>query len=357
MCAGEMIIDYMIDCALTQTKMTERSTWLYVDTKIVPIGRTALVDWMLVNNCKAYKPRFQFCQTAAHMAALKEWGDIHSNDHWVDCLHADEVWFYLVDLKGKYYLLPEIIALGFISREALNFSVESRTNITKLMYLIVCARPRPEYNFDGKIGCYPVAEWTQAINNSLNRPAGTWTITPRSMDAPMYFQMIRDLVAPDVVKKMNWETPGRMRHLRWQDDNASSHCKRDMPNRLQALYNEHIVAKMRGVATMSKSAQVPRSPNVNVLDLGVNRALGTAVSKVMKKNILELHSVIKECWKQFCPRKLERLFAMATCNAKVYAASGGRRCKNPSAKLRKAQAANRLWDRVDEWEPTDEDLL
>ena len=46
---------------------------------------------------------------------------------------------------------------------------------------------------------------------------------------------------------------------------------------------------------MSKSAQVPRSPNVNVLDLGVNRALGSAVSKVMKKNILELHAVIEQC--------------------------------------------------------------
>ena len=172
----------------------------------------------------------------------------------------------------------------------------------------------------------------------------------------MYFQMWRDLVAPAVVAKMNWvqRTP---RHLRMQDDNASSHCGRGMVGRLQALYNEHIVAKMEGVATMSKSAQVPRSPNVNVLDLGVNRSLGSAVSKLPKKSLIELHHTVEKCWEEFCPMKLERLFALCTCNAKVYVASGGKRKKNPSAKLRIAQMKRRLWDRVDEWEPCEKDLM
>ena len=352
---GSQLIDYMVECCLTRTKMTQRSLTAHVNKFIVPISRNALSDWLYANNVKCIKPRFQFCQTQAHMTALEKWGTIHSRDHWIDCLHGDEVWFYRVDLKGKYILLPEILARNFVSRDFLNFAVSSRGNIEKLMYLIVVARPRWEYGFDGKIGCWPVAEWRQAKRNSANRPAGTWEIKPVSMDAPMYLQMWRDLVAPAVVKKMNWicDEP---RHLRHQDDNASSHCKRDMVNRLQLLYDTHIVAHMPGVATMSKSAQVPRSPNVNVLDLGVNRSIGQAVSKLPKKSITELLKTVNTCWHDFCPKKLERLFALCTINAKVYAASGGKRKHTPSAKLRSAHLEGCLWERVDEWQPTAKDL-
>ena len=129
-----------------------------------------------------------------------------------------------------------------------------------------------------------------------------------------------------------------------------------MVGHLQGLYDTHIVARMQGVATMSKSAQVPRSPNVNVLDLGVNRSLGSAVSKLPKKTMRELHAVVMASWASFCPLKMDRLFALVTCNAKVYAASGGRRKRNPSVKLRAAQLKDRLWDRVDEWEPEYKDL-
>ena len=99
---------------------------------------------------------------------------------------------------------------------------------------------------------------------------------------------------------------------------------------------------MPGVATMSKSSQVPRSPNVNVLDLGVNRSIGQAVSKLPKKSLDELLVTVAKCWRDFCPRKLERLFALCTINAKVYAASGGKRKKTPSAKLRTAHMKGRL---------------
>jgi hypothetical protein len=134
------------------------------------------------------------------------------------------VWFYVFDLKGKYYILPEVIAHGYVQREYMNFAVESRGNIAKIVYLIVLARPRPEYNFDEQVGCYPVVEYRQAINRSVNRPAGTWEMRPVSMDAPMYLQMFQELIAPDIINKMNW-VGSRPRNIRWQDDNASPHVK------------------------------------------------------------------------------------------------------------------------------------
>lgn len=183
------LIDYMVKCCLSKTKMTERSMTAHVNQYIVPISRNALMDWLIKHNVKEVKPRFQFLQTEEQMTALEKWGEIHSRDHWVDCLHGDEVWFYRVDLKGKYILLPAVLALNYVSRDFLNFAVVSRGNIQKIMYLIVVACPRWEHGFNGKVGCWPVAEWRQAVNNSVNRPAGTWEIRPVSMDAPMYFQM------------------------------------------------------------------------------------------------------------------------------------------------------------------------
>ena len=138
--------------------MTERSTTAFVNKNIVLISRNALVDWMKRHHVRNVRPRFQVIQTEAHMAALEKWGAIHPKDPWIDCLHADEVWFYRCDLKGKYILLSEVFALEYVSSDFLNFAVESRGNIDKVMYLIVAARPQWEYGFDGKIGCWPVAE-------------------------------------------------------------------------------------------------------------------------------------------------------------------------------------------------------
>jgi hypothetical protein len=109
---------------------------------------------------------------------------------------------------------------------------------------------------------------------------------------------------------------------------------------------------MLGVAPMSKSRQVPRSPNCNVLDLGANRSIGQAVSNSPKRTIGELHTVVMSAWKALGPLKIERLFAMVTLNAKVYAKSEGKRMKNPSVGLRSAQRKGRLWETVDKWQPS-----
>lgn len=349
--AGEKVVAYMVQCCVKQHKMTERLLTAHVNKHIVPISRNALVDWLRVNRAKDYKPRFQNSQTPEQMIALAKWGEVHSKDHWIDCIHADEVWFYLYDLKGKYILLPEVIAEGYVDRAFLNHCVSSRGNISKIMYLIVVARPRPEYRFDGKLACIPVIEWRRAIRNSCLRPAGTWEMKAVSMDAPFYLQLFEEIVAPAIVEKMNWIS-SRPRHIRWQDDNASSHCKRDMVERLQEKMDLLVVANMPGVLTMSKSTQVPRSPNTNVLDGGINRSIGSDISKLPKKSLSELHATVMAAWDKLDPLKIERLFAMVTCTAKVYARSGGRRLKNPSVGLRTAQRKGRLWEKVDEWQPT-----
>lgn len=259
----------------------------------------------------------------------------------------------LYDLRGKYIYLPEIMAEGYVDRAFLNHCVSSRGNIKKIMYLIVVARPRPEYGFDGKIACIPAIEWKQAVRSSVNRPAGTCEMKPVSMDASFYLQLFEDIIAPAIVKKMN-RRGSRPRHIRWQDDNASSHYKRDMVRRLQERFDECVVAKMRGVATMSQSDQIPRSPKTNVLDRdrGINRSIGTAVSKLPKKTLAELHATVMGAWDKLDPKKIKRLFAMLTRTTKVYARPKGRWLKNPNVGLRIAQRRGKLWERVDEWQPS-----
>ena len=275
----------MIKCVKERNKMTFASTHAHVTKNIVPIGEWALRNWLKKHKVKKLKPRFVFSQTAEHKANALLYGQLHYNETWVDAIHADEVWFYMYDLKGHYLILPELLIHDFVDTEMINFATKSRGNIQKIMYLVVIARPRAKYNFDGKIGCYPVVEWRQAARDSKYRRKGTWEMHSVSMDAPMYQQMIRDLVAPAIVEKMDWISKRGLRTLRFFDDNASSHVKRGMLVRLQALFQVEIVNKMRGVKQMIRGDQHARMPNVNACDLGVNRKLGNGISKMHKRTL------------------------------------------------------------------------
>ena len=78
----------------------------------------------------------------------------------------------LKNLK-KYYLLPE--------EDEPHRTCKNKNYIPRLMFLCVCARPRfrnGECVFDGKIGCFPLVTYGQAIRGSHNRLHGEEVIKP-----------------------------------------------------------------------------------------------------------------------------------------------------------------------------------
>ena len=343
---ADALMHYMINECYAHRKMTLRTITRHVNKNIVPISESALRKWMHRRKVKRLNPRMQFSQTDAQITGAYEYGKLHENDEWVDALHADEVWMYTFDLRGHYYVLPEILLDGLMDRDVINYATASRHAVAKVMYLIVVARPRFKHNFNGLVGCYPVGHY----------PPPDHTFKVCSMDAPQYLHMFEQLVAPDIVRKMDWRSSAGVRHLRWFDDNASSHVMRGMPLRMQRAFDRCVVANMRNVGSMRRGDQRPRTPNVNALDLGVNRALGLKVSRTHDRSIASLNATVARAFTEFDPKALERIFALVTCNCKVYVASGGVRKKNPHPGLRKAQEEGRLWEHVREWEPADADI-
>ena len=90
-----------------------------------------------------------------------------------DFVYIDEKWFYLSQKSEKYYLLPE--------EDEPHRTCKNKNYIPRLMFLCVCARPRfrnGECVFDGKIGCFPLITYGQAIRRSENRLRGEQVIKP-----------------------------------------------------------------------------------------------------------------------------------------------------------------------------------
>ncbi|KAH9139235.1 hypothetical protein AeRB84_016490 [Aphanomyces euteiches] len=91
----------------------------------------------------------------------------------LDCVHVDEKWFYVTQVKEKVYVYDdEVLAAR---------STKSKSFITKVLFLAAVARPRynnkKEPTFDEKIDIWPFLETTHAQSNSKNRPKGSLVLT------------------------------------------------------------------------------------------------------------------------------------------------------------------------------------
>ena len=85
-----------------------------------------------------------------------------------DFVFIDEKWFYLSQKSENYYLLP--------MEDEPHRTCKNKNYIPRIMFLCVCANG--ECIFDGKIGCFPLVTYEQAIRRSHNRIRGEEVIKP-----------------------------------------------------------------------------------------------------------------------------------------------------------------------------------
>ena len=73
-------------------------------------------------------------------------------------IHLDEKWFFLIQEKERYLLLPE--------EKNPKHCIEHKSHITKVMFF--CAVVMPQYNpsaqswWDGKLGIWSIGDWEPA---------------------------------------------------------------------------------------------------------------------------------------------------------------------------------------------------
>jgi len=149
-----------------------------------------------------------------------------------DFVFIDEKWFYLSQKSEKYYLLPE--------EDDPHRTCKNKNYIPRLMFLCVCARPRfknGECVFDGKIDCFPLVTYGQAIRGSHNRLRGEEVIKPITS---ITRDVIRDFMINNVLPaiRAKWPREDVSKPIFIQQDNAPSHLKLDDPEFCEAAKQE-----------------------------------------------------------------------------------------------------------------------
>jgi len=197
-----------------------------------------------------------------------------------DFVFIDEKWFYLTQKSERYYLLPE--------EDEPHRLCKNKNYIPRIMFLCVCARPRFRNGvcvFDGKIGCFPLVNFEQAIRGSHNRLRGEEVIKPiQSITRDVIRDFMINRVLPAIRAK--WPREDVNKPIFIQQDNAPSHLKVDDPHFCA-------VAKQDGF-DIRLICQPPNSPDFNILDLGFFRAIQAIQYKKDAKTIKDLIPAVQE---------------------------------------------------------------
>lgn len=197
-----------------------------------------------------------------------------------DFVFIDEKWFYLSQKSERYYLLPD--------EDEPHRTCKNKNYIPRIMFLCVCARPRfrnGECVFDGKIGCFPLVTFEQAIRGSQNRLRGEQVIKPITS---ITRDVIRDFMVNNVLPaiRAKWPREDVNKPIFIQQDNAPSHLKVDDPQFCE-------VAKQDGF-DIRLICQPPNSPDFNILDLGFFRAIQAIQYKKDAKTLKDLIPAVQQ---------------------------------------------------------------
>lgn len=253
-----------------------------------------------------------------------------------DVVHSDEKWFYLMkdgqvcrvfpDKNGDYKLpaSPKIF---------------HKSRMPKVMILAVCARPRAEYAFDGKVGLWSFTLERPAKRSDIRTGTvvgETMILEDVSVDAEAYRQKVicKDGVFDAMRQKMWWfhqdarfttvdgvRVPsGKLVSNKWQftrrrgekcpEAGQPLHYQHDGARPHTAKTNTRAFAshsKMRGFR-INVVVQPAQSPDLNVDDLAFFNSLQSDVSLVAKESRRELLDAVISCWDAYPAEKMRSVW-------------------------------------------------
>jgi hypothetical protein len=178
-------------------------------------------------------------------------------------------------------------------------SVQSKRFISKLMVLTAIAKPNPEKNFDGKIGCFVFAQEENAKRKSKNRDKGTVVLQPIPVTGDVWAETMTAKVFPAIRRKMSW-----LNQVNVQFDNARPHTKASIQAKLLSA-----ARNKRGPdgLEIKLSPQPAQSPDLNLNDLGFYSSLDTFIGNNRSFNLLKLWDQISNAFLNYDSTKLTKL--------------------------------------------------
>ncbi|RIA05142.1 hypothetical protein BRARA_K00573 [Brassica rapa] len=205
-------------------------------------------------------------------------------------VHIDEKWFYMTKQTEKYYLLPE--------EEVPHRTCQSKNFITKVMFLAAMARPRfdDEGNetFSGKIGVFPFVTLQPAQRRSKNRDAGTLELkaltSVKRKDIKAY---LIEKIIPVIHER--WPIEDRGKTIFIQQDNARTHVECDDKEFQEAASKNGFDIRLM--------CQPPKSPDLNILDLGFFSAIQSLQYQACPTTVEDLVHAVEDSYDEYSSAK------------------------------------------------------
>jgi hypothetical protein len=245
----------------------------------------------------------------------------------------DEAFFYLKHLVQSTKTLPGV-------PEAAHDTVQSKTQIPKVMFLTLIALPRmtPTGNiFDGLVEIRPIVTYVPAKRSSKNRSKGTMELKSTSMTGRLYMELLtKENGLFDSLTRKGQGVVESNHHWTIQQDGAKPHV------------NKHVAAAIsaggctgnRNIGITTQSAQ---SPDVMVLDLAFFSSLQSYARRI-KYSVTSTEDFITQVQQAFREYPVDKLLRCCALQLVAYREilkdCGGNQYEMPHTGIRLRQKHN-----------------
>lgn len=228
-------------------------------------------------------------------------------------VHIDEKWFYHTNLSRKYWTAP--------GEKAPYFRVENKKHVNKVMFLGAVACPNQPSLESGAIGLYPIvktctAQRKRALGFTPKRLKGEQYLKNVTLDKQLFVEMLQKTVIPDILKKSD----GCTTKITIQMDSGGGHgggrkkLREVLFPDLDQWVRDHLPSLWphnTPIPEICFVAQPPRSPDLNVLDLGVWNHIQSAVHVIdpyITNWVEEINQAVQCAWGQMSKDLVLKMF-------------------------------------------------
>jgi hypothetical protein len=229
----------------------------------------------------------------------KEWSNFDFFDDETVVVHIDEKCFYAFNNRGRVAYMPPGV-------DPEPYYALSKTQIPWVMFLAAVAAPREDRGFDGKIGLWHVGEEKTAMRKSKFHEKGDVYDVNINMNGDVFMEFMKEKVIPAIIKKCSWA-----KKVIIQIDSAGGHRVGETVDLLNKVGK-----KTRPLIQVR--TQPTRSPDTNVLDLGIWNSMKSRVPdvkydrKATESMTQRIINAVEAMWVEYDPAKLNNIFITLT---------------------------------------------
>ncbi|ETV77327.1 hypothetical protein H257_08773 [Aphanomyces astaci] len=203
-------VEQRVKCIPLHKRQTYRSLAAATGLFVFVLWTYVRKKWMTCRSSWT-RPYLKDSQKAARLDFYNAFTTGSNNiEDMLNMVHVDEKWFYLTKLRRRFLLWHD--------EKIMPRHLQSKSHITKVMFLVAVARPREDW--DDEISCWKIVERGPAQRSSHNRPAGTEVLKTVTVTKDVYRKLLVDFVVPAIKDKWKWPADDARRSIVIQQDNA-----------------------------------------------------------------------------------------------------------------------------------------